>query len=113
MRNRILMSLMIALPAMIPLSSQAAGIPDPAEGKKLAQMECVNCHVIENVADKSTAPRSPGEAPYFRSIAFDPKMTAEKIRSTLKLPHGEMANILLTEKDIDNLILYIEGMRRY
>ncbi len=113
MRKNILMSLMFVLPALLPVSSQAAGIPDPSEGKKLAQMECVNCHVIENVADKSTTPRSPGEAPYFRSIAFDPKMTTEKIRSTLKLPHGEMANILLTEKDIENIILYIEGMRRY
>ena len=110
MRKNVVIALMVALPALVPLSSQAAGIADPMAGKKLAQMECVNCHVIENVSDKSAAPRTPGEAPYFRSIAFE--MTPDKIRETLKLPHGEMANILLTEKDIDNIIMYIEGLRR-
>lgn len=112
MRKHLWISLMIALPVLLPLSSQAAGIPAPVEGKKLAQMECLQCHVIENVVDKSTTPLSPGQAPHFHSIALDPKMTTEKIRATLKLPHGEMANILLTEKDIDHLIMYIEGMRR-
>ena len=115
MRKHILIGLMFIAPALLSLSAQAAGFSNPPisnsmEGKKIAQTECVNCHVIENVRDKSPKPRAPGAAPYFRAIAFDPNMTPDKIRETLKLPHGEMANILLTDKDIDSVISYIESM---
>lgn len=96
-------------------TAQAAGIADPQQGYKLAQVECASCHVIDPEPRKSLAdlpPRSPGAAPHFKSIAFDPEMTPDKMRDILRLPHGEMANVLLAEKDIDNIISYIVGMRR-
>ena len=99
-------------PMLLPVTTWAAGIPDPVEGKKFAQMECAKCHVVEERLGKVPPPKSPGAPPHFKTIAFDPEMTVDKIRESMKLPHGEMANLLIAEKDIDNIISYIVSMRR-
>jgi mono/diheme cytochrome c family protein len=94
-----------------PLPVMAAGVPDPVSGQKFAQIECGQCHIVEDRRDKAPPPRQPGAAPHFQTIAFDPEMTVDKIKDTLRLPHGEMANVLLAEKDIDNIISYIVSLR--
>ncbi len=102
----------ILLSAGAPCMSYAASVPDPVSGKKFAQIECGRCHVIDEERGKTPPAKTPGAAPHFKTIAFDPEMSVEKIRDTLKLPHGSMANVLLAEKDIDNIISYIVGLRR-
>jgi mono/diheme cytochrome c family protein len=94
-----------------PLSVMAAGVPDPVSGRKFAQVECGQCHVVEDKRDKEPPPRQPGAAPHFQTLATDPEMTVEKMRDTLRLPHGEMANVLVAEKDIENILSYIISLR--
>lgn len=89
----------------------AASVPDPAQGLKFAKIECGNCHVVEQEAGKMPPKRVEGAAPHFKTIAYDPEMTADKIRETLRLPHGAMANLVLAEKDIENIISYIVSLR--
>jgi mono/diheme cytochrome c family protein len=106
---------LLALSAAAFGTANAAGIPDPALGYKLSQVECGNCHVVDPQPGKTLAElpaKSPGAALPFKAIAFDPEMTVDKIRDTLRLPHGEMANVLVAEKDIDNIISYILSLRR-
>ena len=91
--------------------AKAAGIPDPAEGRKFAQIECGRCHIIDLRKGKAPLAHVEGAAPAFQTMAYDPTMTADKIRETLRLPHGAMANVLLAEKDVDNIIGYIVTLR--
>jgi len=88
------------------------GVPDPVEGLKYAKTECGNCHVVNDQSGKAPPKKIEGAAPHFKTIAYDPEMTVEKIRETLKLPHGAMANLVLAEKDIENIIGYIVSLRR-
>lgn len=113
MHKNLLLGLILLSAMSVASLVQAAGVPDPVSGKKFAEIECGRCHVIEEQAGKAPPARTPGAAPHFKTIAFDPLMTADKLRDKLKMPHGAMANILLAEKDIDNIISYIIGMRRY
>jgi mono/diheme cytochrome c family protein len=94
---------------------QAAGIPDPVKGYKLSQVECGGCHAVDPEPGKRVRElpaRAPGAAPHFKVIAFDPAMTPEKIRDTVRLPHGEMSNVLVADEDITNIISYIGSLRR-
>ncbi len=97
--------------ASSPDSSHAASAPDPVAGRKFAQFECGTCHVVDVQKDKAPPPRVAGAAPHFKIIATDPAMTTDKIRSTLRLPHGSMTNVLLAEKDVNNIISYIVSLR--
>ena len=109
MRKSSLLALLLI--AASPMSVQAASAPDPVTGRKFAQVECGMCHFVEEQKGKMPPPRVAGAAPHFKIIALDPALTAEKIRQTLRLPHGSMDNVLLAEKDVDNIVSYIEGLR--
>jgi len=97
--------------ALAPFSAIAAGVPDPVSGRKFAQIECGQCHVIEDRPGREPPPRQPGAAPDFVTLAYDPEMTLEKMRDSLRLPHGQMANVLVAEKDIENILSYIVSLR--
>jgi mono/diheme cytochrome c family protein len=83
---------------------------DPAAGREVAKTECESCHVIVDDG-KQPADGTEGGAPDFAAIARDPEMTANHIRQLLKLPHGQMNNVLLTSEDIDNVVSYIFTQR--
>lgn len=91
--------------------STAMAAPDAAAGRKFAQVECGGCHVVVDKSKKAPPPREQGAAPHFRTIANDPNMTDDKIRETLRLPHGNMANLLISERDTLNVIAYISSLR--
>jgi len=108
------MRVLIIAASVLALTSSpafAAGIPDPSTGKMVAQMKCADCHAITLKEGKEIPPRVQGKAPAFATIAHDPEVTADKLRETLRLPHGAMSNVLLTEKDVDNVISYILAQR--
>jgi len=110
MRKLLLRAVVIAtMPLIAP--AFAAGIPDPVAGKKFAEVECGRCHVVDPLPGKAPPERIPGAAAPFKTMAFDPEMTVDKIRDSLRLPHGAMANVLVAEKDIDNIISYIVALR--
>ncbi len=74
-----------------------------------AKMICGECH--DTSSAKNLAQGSAGAPPPFGLIAQDPKMTPEKLRIFLQLPHGAMDNILLSGKELDTLIDYIQSLK--
>lgn len=100
-----------AICASFYIATVFAAVPDPVAGRKFAQIECGGCHVIAEKDGKAPPPRIDRAAPRFAALALDPAMTPEKIRATLKMPHGSMANLVISEKDTDNIISYIATLR--
>ncbi|MSO73303.1 MAG: c-type cytochrome [Rhodospirillaceae bacterium] len=96
--------------AFLTLAPAAAGAADIAAGKHLARSYCAQCHVVVDQG-KSHRARVAGAPPDFSLIARDPGTNVEKLNAFLRFPHGQMNNVLLTRKEIDNLADYIESLR--
>ena len=86
---------------IVPRQAQADG--DAAEGRRLAEAWCSDCHQVD--------PRRQGTAsdavPSFRAIAATPSTTVLSIRAFLRTPHDVMPDFRLTEAQIDDLSAYI------
>lgn len=80
---------------------------DAGAGALFAQRVCATCHVVGG--DWPANPRSP--APSFESIAAEPSVTALSLRVFLNSPHRNMPNMILSEKEADDVIAYIVGLR--
>lgn len=80
---------------------------DPAEGRRLAEQWCANCHRI--------APGGPGPAtdavPGFAAIAARPGRTAEAIATFLRTPHAGMPDHGLTLRQAQDLGAYLVAQR--
>ncbi len=93
------------------LAAERAADPagDPAAGKKVTEFLCRNCHDVSG----SERPKSPpGGAPAFFDLAQSPDTTTASIRKLLRLPHGRMTNVHLTDKEINDAAAYIISFRR-
>jgi mono/diheme cytochrome c family protein len=86
------------------LASPAFG-GDASEGAATARKWCAECH---DITGSTTSDKVPG----WRHIANDPERTPEKLRNFLVRPHGEMPQIALTQRQIDNLLAYIATLRK-
>ena len=84
-------------------SVQAAG--DAVFGKELATTWCSACHQME-----SSRTTTDGARP-FAAMARDPKATADRLRTFLVKPHGQMPELNLTRQEIENLVAYIESLK--
>ena len=73
----------------------------------MARVWCANCHVIGPKATGSV-PQGP---PSFPAVARS-GMTADQLRAFLSHPHGSMPDLSLTRAEIDDLISYIETLRK-
>jgi len=80
---------------------------DPDAGARFAQRVCAACHVVGG--DWPANPRSP--APAFENIAAEPSVTPLSLRVFLNSPHRNMPNLILSEKEADDVIAYIMGLR--
>ncbi len=90
-----------AIFATIPLSAvHAAG--DVAAGRAIAETWCQPCHAI-------AAPTGSDVATPFSDIAA--KRSALAIGAFLANPHGDMPNIQLSRKQIDDVIAYMETLK--
>lgn len=94
----------VSMPA---ISAQSSG--DAAEGKRVAEFLCKNCH---DVSGSERPKNPPGGAPAFFEVAQSPDTTAQSLQKFLRLPHGSMINILLTGKERDDVIAYISSLKR-
>ncbi len=101
----VLLAVLMAAPANAATESELLNI------RKFAQMKCGGCHVIDKQQPEFVAYRGAGTPPSFSTLAHDPAMTPEKLRRALRLPGGNMANLLLTKADIEDLITYIDSLR--
>ena len=78
---------------------------DATKGATTARKWCAERH---DIACATTSDKVPG----WRHIANDPQRTPETLRNFLIHPHGEMPQIALTQRQIDNLLAYIATLRK-
>lgn len=100
-----------ALVAAIPALAQQPPLPtepSPASGHQLAQRLCVGCHVIDS-SGSTTAPAV--GVPTFRAIANQNGQTGARIKDRLIAPPHQMPDMLLTLREIDDLLAYLETLR--
>ena len=96
---------LISLLAAGPVFAQPYG--DAAAGGRLAAMWCTNCHQIGPMPGN----RASDAIPSFRAVANMPSTTALSIRVFLRTSHPTMPDLMLTEKQIDDIGSYILGLR--
>ncbi|MDP6706264.1 MAG: hypothetical protein QF893_07980 [Alphaproteobacteria bacterium] len=95
--------LVLALPAL------AQGDPNAARG--VVVEHCIACHEVPGY--KPDRARPSVEAPAFQEIADDAETyTRSRLEDFLRRPHHPMTEYLLSPRDIDNLIAFIEGLRK-
>ena len=69
----------------------------------MAQQQCATCHAI----GRGSAASPNAKAPAFRTIATVPGMTALALGVALRTPHREMPNIILEDRQRDDVVAYI------
>jgi mono/diheme cytochrome c family protein len=91
--------------AVVVLATPSFARADAANGERLANQWCANCHVVGS-GSPSTIQQGP---PSFRSVAQT--VPPDQLRAFLTKPHGAMPDLSLTRAEIDDLIGYIEKLR--
>lgn len=83
---------------------------DAHAAKGIVAEHCAGCHAVPGIR-KSGLPTL--EAPSFQAIADDRvAYPRERLRAFLQKPHFPMRSLILSPSDIENLLAYIEGLRR-
>jgi mono/diheme cytochrome c family protein len=95
---------MMALSAA-PAAAQAPG--QSAAGRALALRTCSSCHAV---VERQVRPAM-DSAPSFSSIARNPAVTADGLRTFLQTPHPVMPDLALSRREIDDVISYILSLR--
>jgi mono/diheme cytochrome c family protein len=102
---RRLACLLIVVPA-------TAWSQDVEQGHLLAAQWCANCHVVERTTATGAATASANGLPTFPAIAASPRITPELLRATMSASHGRMPDLQLSKRQQDDLIAYIQSLRR-
>lgn len=87
----------------------AQGMGDPAKGRAFALEACTPCHVV---AADQLSPRRFSVAPDFAAIANTSGMTESALHAFLSTPHPTMPNLILSQKEQDDVITYILSLKR-
>lgn len=90
------------------MQAQAQAGGDPGRGKTFALNACAECHVIDSV----TQERANDGVPPFKAIANDNTKTEGALRIFLQAPHGQMPDFLLTRQEIEDVVAYIQTLRK-
>lgn len=83
--------------------AQAAG--DAVAGRRTADVWCVGCHLVGDEQKAGLA-----DVPPFPTIARE--KTPGAIRAFLFNPHPPMPSFRLTTRDIDDLVAFIESLKK-
>lgn len=98
-------SLLLAVATALVLAIAQARVAEEvdliAQGARLASQSCTPCHAVRGAVAPGSA------APAFSDIARMGSTTSVSIKVFLKTSHAPMPNIMLTEREIDALTLYI------
>jgi mono/diheme cytochrome c family protein len=96
---------LLALPPRYAVAQIEAG--DPAEGHRLAQAWCSNCHLV-NPQGQS---RASDATPSFAAIARMPSTTSASLHAFLLTPHPPMPDFRLSRSELGDLTAYILSLR--
>jgi mono/diheme cytochrome c family protein len=102
----ILFATCVALAGVLPGAAQSIG--DAGRGLAYAQKTCAECHAV--LSSQTASPRL-GVAT-FKAIADTPGMTSIAIRVWLQTPHPTMPNLIIDAGDRDDVIAYIESLKK-
>jgi mono/diheme cytochrome c family protein len=89
-------------------SARAQESGDALAGRGVARESCATCHGVLKGEQHSPS----GAAPPFQAIAVVPGMTAMALRSALLSPHHTMPNIILSPRDLADVVAYILSLAR-
>jgi mono/diheme cytochrome c family protein len=104
----VLSLLALALAAGSAGGASAAGDPDAAKG--LVAQRCASCHKVPGQSESGLATL---DAPAFQTIADEPEVyTEERVRASLLKPHWPMKQFHLSPSNIDNLVAYLQSLKR-
>lgn len=88
---------------------EAAGNPQAALG--LVAEHCTACHEVPGL--KPRFARADVAAPAFQAMADQPAVyTRERLAAFLRQPHFPMGKFIFSPSDIDNLVAFIEALRK-
>jgi mono/diheme cytochrome c family protein len=91
------------------LAAQPAAAANPNSVKGLVADHCSKCHWVTPYSKSGLKSLL---APPFKEMANHPKVyTDARLRTFLRRPHYPMAGEILSNRDIDNLIAFIHGLR--
>ncbi len=108
--------LRIGILAMAAAVLIAARGPATAEGNGKAAAPivaeyCTACHVVPGY--KPRFEKADVKAPDFQKMADEPDVyTHERLQTFLRKPHFPMTKYILSSSDIDNLVAFIEALRK-
>ena len=113
MSRRSAMAAIVLLAAMAMGPARAQDAPDPAAGRRLATNVCSTCHVV---APDQMAPFLNQPAPSFTAIANRPSFDPATLRTFLTGSHATlgasgMPNPRLSDRQIDNVVVYLQSLR--
>ncbi|MEN0075711.1 MAG: c-type cytochrome [Paracraurococcus sp.] len=97
-------ALLAALPAAAQDAAQQARL---AEGRKVAELWCANCHLI---APDARGPAGDA-APPFQVIARMPETSDATLRAFLRMPHANMPDHRLSRAQLDGITAWILALR--
>jgi len=81
-------------------------VPDPENGKQLAQRLCSNCHLVESGQEHAVA-----DVPSFHEIANMEGQTEGSIMGKIIIPKHPMPVIPITKSELADLAAYIMSMK--
>jgi|GEM_PF-469263 len=90
------------------LDQSSGAHASPVLGLRYAEQVCATCHAV--TAAQSQSPNA--NAPSFEVIANTPGMTGAALNAWLHSPHPSMPNIIVSGADRDNVVAYLESLRR-
>lgn len=94
--------------ALTPVSASADQLGTASEGQLYARTHCAECHSVEPVTDEMSPNYA---APRFIDIANTPGMTERALVVSLQTPHETMPDLIIPERDRDDLIAYIMSLK--
>ncbi len=103
-----MLDLVAVLLLAAPAAAMAQDLPgDPVSGRTFAMRHCAGCHAA---AAEQHRPATDA-APAFLTLARDPAITELSLRAFLQTPHSRMPSIMLTRREMDDVISYILSLR--
>jgi mono/diheme cytochrome c family protein len=95
----------VVVASATPIASQEIG--DAKRGEAMAKSVCAECHAVE----KGEGGSRNGKAPRFQSLAAARGMTPMALTVALRTSHREMPNLVLSNREVDDLIAYFAVLK--
>jgi mono/diheme cytochrome c family protein len=90
------------------VAAGAARAQDMAAGRRIAEVSCSNCHLVNSSEQKAGS----DAVPTFSSIARMKSTTEMSLAAFLSTPHGRMPDLVLSRTEIQNISAYILSLRK-